>query len=431
MKKQWRNIKEFFWPMLEGPKPKDPIPIQLSQIVIDDEHLDDAIKWQEKIYDSEEERRKGTESKAALFLSTISIASSLVLAATTLVNSNKQATWQFKLMIFFSFIVCLYAARTVWFAVKTLQRGNYNVLSFRDINITDKDKKWSKTLIKNLANNTLNNQNTINEKVDNLAMAQDYYLRALGWLCAYAFMLLILTFFTSPIAKTDSLQAEFNIKSLRTLENSYADAQICEIGHGPSAQLKIATAPDSSNNTTVDGRTVRLKLGKITAPNYPDAGKVADSAMHIASVLLSAAEFKVLIDKMDFTCMNYSRYCSENCKNCSDRFGGTVVLDSIFREKEVTLDLFLRNCNNEFGHSWKNVKEIYSCKPIVFYDEKKLSPAYCYAYHVAHEYMHIIGFFHTDYKDDVAHQVGWIGWEILTKWRAEDINVMNLQPGQQ
>lgn len=430
MKNLWYNIREFFWPVLEGNPPKDPTPIDISQIVIDDEHLDEAIKWQEKIYDSEEERRKGTESKAALFLSTVSIASSLVLAATTLVNSNKQATWQFKVMIIFSFIICLYAVGTVWYAVKTLKRGVYNVLSFDDINIPSKQKKWNKTLLKNLVNNALSNQNTINGKVENLAQAQAFYLRALGWLFGYAFVLLTLTFFTKQVTKEATLQTEGAVKSFPPNKQTYSDEQICEVGHRPAAQLEMSFTPDTITAMVADTRTVQLKLGTMTAPYYPGANKVADSALHIASVLLSSPDFKVVLGKMNFTCRNYKWYCADNCGNCSDRFSGTVVLDSTFREKEVALDLFLWDCGNEFGHSSKNVKEIYSCQPVVFYDEKKLSPAYCYAYHIAHEYMHIIGFFHTDHKDDVAEQVGWIGWETLIRWKAAETNVMNLRPGQ-
>lgn len=419
------------WPTLTGPKPKDPPPIELSEIVIDDEHLEEAIKWQEKIHTGEEDRRKGTENKAALFLSTISIASSLVLASVTLVNSNRYNTWTYRFMIILSSLVCLYAARTVYFAVKTLQRGNYDELSFNDINIPGSEKRWNKALLKNLVNNTRKNQNTINAKVDNLTMAQDNYLLALSWLCIYAFMLLFVTLFTKPSTKADPLQAEVTIKSFPSSGENDRDAEICNIGYKPVGKLESAVAFDSVAGLPADTRTVTLKLGTMSAPSYPGASKVADSALHIASVLLSSPEFKAVLSKMDFTCSNYKWYCTENCKKCADRFTGTVVLDSTFREEGVSLDLFLENCTNELGHSSKNVKRIYSCQPVVFYDEKKLSPAYCYAYHIAHEYMHIIGFFHTDHKDDVAEQVGWIGWEILLKWRAAGTNVMTLRPGQQ
>ncbi len=46
-----------------------------------------------------------------------------------------------------------------------------------------------------------------------------------------------------------------------------------------------------------------------------------------------------------------------------------------------------------------------------------------------HEYMHVLGFFHTDYKDDVAHQTGWIGYYILLDWKQKGIEAMTLKPG--
>ena len=153
--------------------------------------------------------------------------------------------------------------------------------------------------------------------------------------------------------------------------------------------------------------------------------------MHIASVLLSSPDFKSVINGLDFTYRNYKSYCKLFCAKCTDRFKDSVVLDSVFRKPQAKLNLFLRDCNDEFGHITRNILEVYSCQPVVFYDEKKLSPACCYAYHLAHEYMHIVSFFHTDHVDDVAEKTGWIGWEILLRWRKEGVNVMQLQPGQQ
>ena len=76
------------------------------------------------------------------------------------------------------------------------------------------------------------------------------------------------------------------------------------------------------------------------------------------------------------------------------------------------------------------VLKIYSCKSVAFYDDKRLSPAYCYAYHLAHEYMHIVGFFHTDHVDDVAEKTGVIGWQIMLGWRSAGRDAMKLQPGE-
>lgn len=204
--------------------------------------------------------------------------------------------------------------------------------------------------------------------------------------------------------------------------------QVCVPGFRPSLTFQTESAAPSLPPSN-DKRTIKLLLSKFDSPDFPDAKSVADSALHIASVLLSSADFKDTIMGFTFMCRNYSQYCQTSCKSCDDRFKGKVVLDSVFRDLEVKLDLFLRDCGNEYGHSTRNIHEIYSCQPVVFYDEKNLSPAYCYAYHIAHEYMHIVGFFHTDHKDDVAERTGWIGWKILLKWKGLGINVMQLQPG--
>ena len=204
--------------------------------------------------------------------------------------------------------------------------------------------------------------------------------------------------------------------------------EVCTLGFKPTTTIEM-NAQVKADTTAADVRTVTLLLGKFTSPSFPKAESVADSALHIASVLLSSHDFKTVIASLDFTCRNYGHHCKKICKRCSDRFSGRVVLDSVYREKQARLDLFLRNCRDEYGHATFNIREVYSCQPVVFYDEKKLSPAYCYAYHLAHEYMHIVGFFHTDHVDDVAEKTGWLGWEILLRWQKAGLNVMQMQPG--
>lgn len=217
-------------------------------------------------------------------------------------------------------------------------------------------------------------------------------------------------------------------------KNDSDPEQVCTVKPKKTIELTsnnfVQEKQDSSQALNVDSRTVILTLGKFTSQEFPEAKNVADSALHIASVLLSSNDFKKAIGKLDFTCRNYWHYCKTSCNHCDDRFSGMVVLDSVFRKNNVQLDLFLQDCNDEYGHSTRNVLEVYSCKPVVFFDEKELSPAYCYAYHLAHEYMHIVGFFHTDHVDDVAEKTGWIGWEIILAWRRAGRDIMQLKPGQ-
>ncbi len=89
----------------------------------------------------------------------------------------------------------VYALRTVWFAVKALERGEYEVLDISDININKAKADYKKHLINRFVEIEKSNQNTINTKVDNVTMAQEYYKRAIVTISLYAFMILLFCFF--------------------------------------------------------------------------------------------------------------------------------------------------------------------------------------------------------------------------------------------
>src|SRR5258708_38328995 len=44
---------------------------------------------------------------------------------------------------------------------------------------------------------------------------------------------------------------------------------------------------------------------------------------------------------------------------------------------------------------------------------------YAYGVHLCHEFMHDVGYCHTDHKDDVAEEVGWIAFYFINKWYHE------------
>lgn len=187
LKKAAYNIREFIWPLLEY----EPIPLNASpeefKLMVDDENLDQALNLATKLSESEDDRRKGIESKASLFISTISVASSIVVAANVMVISNTTYSLTVIISVFISFILSIYAARTVWFAVKALERGSYSVIGPSEINFKGNKEKYQKHLINWLVQRRNNNLKTINSKVDNLTMAQEYYKRAIIIICLYSF----------------------------------------------------------------------------------------------------------------------------------------------------------------------------------------------------------------------------------------------------
>lgn len=193
------NFREIIWPLLEPEVTQDVIAAQGNadeiKILVASENIEKAFELKSKIHDSEEDRRKGIESKAAIFISTISISTSVVVASNALISGNTDNTVAIKISVLISFVLCVYTLRTVWFCVRALERGNYHLLSFKDINIKGDKDAYYKHLITVLVKKTAANYSTINAKVDNMTMGQSYYKIAIFIICLYAFFILVFCFF--------------------------------------------------------------------------------------------------------------------------------------------------------------------------------------------------------------------------------------------
>jgi hypothetical protein len=144
----------------------------------------------------------------------------------------------------------------------------------------------------------------------------------------------------------------------------------------------------------------------------------ADSAVKIASAVLNSLEFRDSILNYTFPCQNYG-----NRKCHAEPITGQTVLDSLYTKASVSLSLFLNDCGGgTFGYSHYGIPEITSCYHTVDDDDDHLPFAYKYAYHICHEYMHIVGFYHFKppkhriIRQDIAENTGWIAFYILERW---------------
>jgi len=82
-------------------------------------------------------------------------------------------------------------SRTVWFSLKTLERKAYYSISINDFLIGEKNDDYFKKLISDITNKVRKNSIVINEKVDNMTMAQEYFKRAIVIVSFYSFVILI------------------------------------------------------------------------------------------------------------------------------------------------------------------------------------------------------------------------------------------------
>lgn len=199
----FKEIREFFWPLLEKGQPQEFERLNKNEILVDKSHLPKTLEYTLDCYNQEAERRKGIEGKASLFIGTISVVTSVVLGVTSILVKENDFDIAVSVLVFLLFVLTLYMSRTVWFSVKALERKNYYSTSIDDFFIDSVDESYYKQLIAEIANKMRKNAITINAKVDNMTMAQEYFKRAIVVVALYSFIILLFFLSKSGINFSD------------------------------------------------------------------------------------------------------------------------------------------------------------------------------------------------------------------------------------
>lgn len=189
--KIFKNIREFFWPLLEKGEISDPPMLNENNISVDSSHLKDTLEYAINCYEAESDRKKTVESKSSLFIGTISVVTSVVIGVTSVLVKVSDFNIAITLLVFLLFVLTLYMSRTVWFSIKALERKNYYSISVTDFLINDANDDYFKRLIAEITNKIRRNSLTINSKVDSMTMAQEYFKRAIVVVSVYAFVILL------------------------------------------------------------------------------------------------------------------------------------------------------------------------------------------------------------------------------------------------
>lgn len=186
------DFRELIWPILEGEINDSIEEIQPKTINIQDEFLDKTIEYALKLYNEENERKKTIESKSSLFIGTITVLSTILIAVTTIIVKEQVVNVFSFSLVFILFIITIYMARTILFSIKALERKSYHSISIDDFFNSKKTGEYQKIVVSNIVNKIKNNHATINEKVDNMVMAQEYFKRVIFMMCIYSGILLAL-----------------------------------------------------------------------------------------------------------------------------------------------------------------------------------------------------------------------------------------------
>jgi len=182
------KLTDFFWPVLEPLKKKDFKLFNVEDLTVEEADLDKCYDLTLRYYDSENERKKNIESKSTIFVSSIGFVIAILLSMATglLLNPKIQLGFLTSFSIIMWIVIVVYFCRAVWFSIRALERQEYHTIGHKDYITKDKDY-WRK-LITEIINKTRKNSITINLKVDNMVMAQEYFKRGILAAVVYSFV---------------------------------------------------------------------------------------------------------------------------------------------------------------------------------------------------------------------------------------------------
>ncbi|NVO08601.1 MAG: hypothetical protein HXX16_01435 [Bacteroidales bacterium] len=190
--KIFNNIREFFWPLLEKSQIPEPKQISPEEITVSSTHIEKTLEYAINCYEAENERKKTVEGKSSLFIGTISVITSVIIGATSVLVKINDYNITISFIVLLLFVLTVYMTRTVWFSIKALERKSYHTLSINDFLISDSDETYYRKIISEITNKVRKNSIVINGKVDNMTMAQEYFKRAIVIVALYSFVILLL-----------------------------------------------------------------------------------------------------------------------------------------------------------------------------------------------------------------------------------------------
>lgn len=214
------QIREFFWPLLEPLNVKEITQVNSSDIVVQDDLLSTSLDYALKEFQSEEDRVKTVESKSSLFIGTISAVTTVIIAITTVLVKSEALDWSIGIFSFLLFVLTVYMARTIWFSIRALERRSYHTIEAMDFLIKEAQPEYYRIIIAKVINKIKVNSRTINEKVDNMVMAQEYFKRAIVVVTIYSFVLFVfisLKVYGKPDIFLVDLMNKLNLMSVSTL----------------------------------------------------------------------------------------------------------------------------------------------------------------------------------------------------------------------
>lgn len=179
-------------------------------------------------------------------------------------------------------------------------------------------------------------------------------------------------------------------------------------------------------------RNIALTRGSFESKKVKEiTDENANHALRIASFIFNSKEFQDSISKRDFNYHNICDGCDSNKETGKARITGKEILDKLFQKNNATLSMILLKVGKPpmlgkcfgLGFTCPNTDKITSYYKNIKCDMSEFPFDYAYGVHLCHEYMHNIGYCHTDHVDDIAEATGWIAFYFMNKWYQEGLRI--------
>lgn len=177
--KKIEKLRDLIWPMLakdEGEENKIDLLLDEQLSFVDENNVDKAIEVALMNLKDEDDRRASIESKAALFIGTFSVAVTILIGVVKdfISNMDLYPPGLSSAIVILTSIIILYLCRAALYSVDALRRKNYYTLGIPDF-LYNGNENYKQQLFLEIRNNTYRNRKCINEKVDSMTMAQEFF----------------------------------------------------------------------------------------------------------------------------------------------------------------------------------------------------------------------------------------------------------------
>jgi Ca2+/Na+ antiporter len=187
-----KNIREFFWPILEPLEPVNIEEITIEDCKFDESEIEFELKILKELKKNEDERRKDVESKATIFIGTFIVAVTLLinLIKEFVLSKNNQASFLNDVAIILLSLTIIYLCQAIKYSIKTIEKRNYTIVGFPKFMLSNKLDKKRMILVKQY-NALKKNQEQINIKVDYMTMTHEFFKRAVYAVTLFTFIFLL------------------------------------------------------------------------------------------------------------------------------------------------------------------------------------------------------------------------------------------------